>query len=249
MDRLAEKVGITGLGDAASATSCTPGDDVGPGPDHGRRVCRGRRPAWTRCRPGLRGRLAGTARRSASGLGLKNSGLGNGFLEIAKAVVRFRADGRIEVRHCWTEMGQGVHSVALQVAVTELGVDPDRIDVLVDTSRELGAGQTTGSRGTVMGAGSVAEACRAALDGGCRPEVDYEGEYRVDWTQQDLRRARAPGHPLRLRLRRPAGDRRPRQRARSSKVVAVARRRQGGEPDCCARARSRGRSTWASATP
>ena len=33
--------------------------------------------------------------------------------------------------------------------------------VVVDTTRELGAGQTTGSRGTLMGAGSVQDACRA----------------------------------------------------------------------------------------
>jgi len=116
------------------------------------------------------------------GLGLKNSGLGNGFKEIARAVVRFADDGGIEVRHCWTEMGQGVHTVALQVAVEELGVDPDRVRVIVDTTRELGAGQTTGSRGTLMGAGSVKAACEAARADGCRPGIDYEGEYRVDWT-------------------------------------------------------------------
>ena len=33
-----------------------------------------------------------------------------------------------------------------------------------------------------MGAGSVADACRAAMVDGCRVGVDYEGEYRVDWT-------------------------------------------------------------------
>ena len=98
------------------------------------------------------------------------------------AVVRFRSDGKVEVRHCWTEMGQGVHTVALQVAAEELGIDPRRIEVIVDTTRELGAGQTTGSRGTLMGAGSVREACLAALAGGCEIDVDYEGEYRVDWT-------------------------------------------------------------------
>jgi xanthine dehydrogenase molybdenum-binding subunit len=58
------------------------------------------------------------------------------------------------------------------------------VRVLVDTSRELGAGQTTGSRGTLMGAGSVKAACEAALAGGCQPGVDYEGEYRVDWTNK-----------------------------------------------------------------
>jgi xanthine dehydrogenase molybdenum-binding subunit len=116
------------------------------------------------------------------GLGIKNSGLGNGFKEVARAVVRFEEDGTVEVRHCWTEMGQGIHTVARQVAVTELGVAPERVRVVVDTTRELGAGQTTGSRGTLMGAGSVAEACRAACAAGCQPGVDYVGEYRVDWT-------------------------------------------------------------------
>jgi CO/xanthine dehydrogenase Mo-binding subunit len=68
------------------------------------------------------------------GLGMKNSGLGNGFLEIAGAVIRFEEDGTVEVRHCWTKMGQGVHDVALQVAAEELGVDPNRIRVVVDTT-------------------------------------------------------------------------------------------------------------------
>jgi xanthine dehydrogenase molybdenum-binding subunit len=81
-------------------------------------------------------------------------------------------------------MGQGVHTVALQVAAGELGVDPSRIDVIVDTTRELGFGQTTGSRGTLMTAGSVRAACAAALEAGCAPDVDHHGEYVVDWTQK-----------------------------------------------------------------
>ena len=116
------------------------------------------------------------------GLGLKNSGLGNGFDEIAKAVVRFDPDGTLEVRHCWTEMGQGVHNVALQVAVEELGVAAEQIKVIVDSTRELGAGQTTGSRGTLMGAGAVQDACRNALLDGCQVGFDYEGTYRINWT-------------------------------------------------------------------
>jgi CO/xanthine dehydrogenase Mo-binding subunit len=72
--------------------------------------------------------------------------------------------------------------VALQVACQELGIAPERVKVVVDTSRELGAGQTTGSRGTLMGAGSVQAACRAAIADGNRVGIDYEGEHRVDWT-------------------------------------------------------------------
>jgi aldehyde oxidoreductase len=117
------------------------------------------------------------------GLGLKNSGLGNGFREISKAVVRFVSDGSVEVRHGWTEMGQGVHTVALQVVVEELGIDPSLIRVIVDTTRQLGFGQTTGSRGTLMAAGSVRNACELADKDGRQLEVDYTGEYVVDWTQ------------------------------------------------------------------
>jgi len=97
-------------------------------------------------------------------------------------VIHFRPDGVVEVRHGWTEMGQGVHTVALQVVIEELGIDPTRIEVIVDSTRELGDGQTTGSRGTLLGAGSVKAACEAAREGGCEIGVDYEGEYLIDWT-------------------------------------------------------------------
>jgi len=81
-------------------------------------------------------------------------------------------------------MGQGVHTVAMQTAVTELGIDPARIEVMVDTTRELGFGQTTGSRGTLMVAASVQKACQVALANDCAPDVDHYAEHVVDWTQK-----------------------------------------------------------------
>jgi xanthine dehydrogenase molybdenum-binding subunit len=179
MDRLAEKVGISGW-EIRSRNVITPGAVWGPGQvmDDG---CLGARACLDDVKEAYDDAVAGGLP-VGLGLGLKNSGLGNGFKEIARAVVHFRHDGRIEVRHCWTEMGQGIDTVVVQVAVEELGVDPDLVDVIVDTTRELGAGQTTGSRGTLMGAGSVADACRVAIADGCRTGVDYQGEYRVDWT-------------------------------------------------------------------
>ena len=179
MDRLAEFAGLTGW-EIRRRNVITPGAIWGAGQimDDG---CLGALMCLEAVLPHYeQARTDGKA--VGLGLGLKNSGLGNGFKEIARAVVRFDDDGGVEVRHCWTEMGQGVHTVALQVAVEELGVAPEKVRVIVDTTRELGAGQTTGSRGTLMGAGSVAQACRAALADGCRPGIDYEGEYRVDWT-------------------------------------------------------------------
>ncbi|HEV7524903.1 MAG TPA: molybdopterin cofactor-binding domain-containing protein [Acidimicrobiia bacterium] len=179
MDRLAEQVGISGW-EIRNRNVIKPGEVWGPGQimDDG---CRGAQRCLDAIKPAYDTATA-AGRAVGLGLGLKNSGLGNGFLEIVRAVVRFYDDGTVEVRHCWTEMGQGVHTVAAQVAIEELGVAPERVRVIVDTTRELGAGQTTGSRGTMMGAGAVAEACRAARADGCRIGVDYPGEYRVDWT-------------------------------------------------------------------
>ena len=179
MDRLAAAVGISGW-EMRSRNVIEPGSVWGPGQvmDDG---CLGARACLDDVREAYDEAVV-AGKPVGLGLGLKNSGLGNGFKEIARAVVHFREDGKVEVRHCWTEMGQGVHTVALQVAVEELGIDPERIEVSVDTTRELGAGQTTGSRGTLMGAGSVAEACQKAVANGCQVGVDYEGEYRVDWT-------------------------------------------------------------------
>ena len=182
MDRLAEKAGISGW-EMRNRNAIEPGVVWGPGQvmDDG---CRGVRECLNAVKPHYdQARAEGKA--VGVGLGLKNSGLGNGFKETARATVRFSDNGaahQVEVRHCWTEMGQGVHTVAQQVAAEELGVDPALVKVVVDTTRELGAGQTTGSRGTLMGAGAVQDACRKADADGRRPGVDYYGEYRVDWT-------------------------------------------------------------------
>jgi aldehyde oxidoreductase len=179
LDRLADACGLDRW-EIRARNVVEPGAMWGPGQvmDDG---CGGARACLDAVKPAWDGAVA-AGKAVGVALGMKNSGLGNGFKEVARAVVRFEADGTVEVRHCWTEMGQGVHTVALQVAVEELGVDPARVRVVVDTSRELGAGQTTGSRGTLMGAGSVADACRKAVADGCQVGVDYEGEYRVDWT-------------------------------------------------------------------
>ncbi len=179
IDRLAAASGVDRW-EIRARNVITPGVVWGPGQimDDG---CRGARECLQAVKPAYEAARRG-GKAVGIGLALKNSGLGNGFREVSRAVVRFEEDGSVDVRHCWTEMGQGVHTVALQVAAEELDVDPSRIRVVVDTTRELGAGQTTGSRGTLMAAGAVAAAARVALDQERAPGIDYHGEYVVDWT-------------------------------------------------------------------
>ncbi len=180
LDRLAEAAGISGW-EIRKRNVIRPGALWGPGQvmDDG---AGGAEACLDAIKPAYDAAIA-AGKAVGLGLGLKNAGLGNGFREVSGAVVRFHSDDdRVEVRHGWTEMGQGVHTVALQVAAQELGIDPARIDVVVDTTRQLGFGQTTGSRGTLMAAGAVQRACAAALADGCRPDVDHHGEHVVDWT-------------------------------------------------------------------
>ena len=187
MDRLAEQVGIDGW-TMRKRNVIHPGEVWGPGQimDDG---AGGAEECLDRAKPHIDAALA-AGKAVGMGLGLKNSGLGNGLREVCAAVVHFRSPapgetvGKVEVRHGFTEMGQGVHTVAMQTAVTELGIDPARIEVIVDTTRELGFGQTTGSRGTLMVAGSVQKACQVALANGCALDVDHYAEHVVDWTQK-----------------------------------------------------------------
>jgi len=180
LDRLAEKVGISSW-EIRKRNVIHPGEVWGPGQimDDG---CLGAETCLDTIKNEYDVAVA-AGKAVGLGLGLKNSGLGNGFREVSKAAIHFRADGIVEVRHGWTEMGQGVHTVALQVAVEELGIDAASIRVIVDTTRQLGFGQTTGSRGTLMAAASVRAACAEANKDGRKTGVDYIGEYVVDWTQ------------------------------------------------------------------
>ena len=181
LDRLAEQVGISGW-EIRKRNVIRPGEEWGPG-----QIMDGGAGGAEACLDAIKDRYdseRAAGRAVGLGLGMKNSGLGNGFKEITRACVRFEPDGTVNVWHGWTEMGQGIHTVAAQVVAGELGVDPDRIRVMVDTARELGLGQTTGSRGTLMGAGAVKAACDAARAADCAVGVDHMGEYRVDWTHK-----------------------------------------------------------------
>jgi selenium-dependent xanthine dehydrogenase len=180
LDRLAERVGIDGW-DIRWRNAVEVGGIFGTGQRLGPGV--GIRKTLLAVRDAYK-----SARFAGIGCAAKNSGVGNGLTEYGKAILRPEPDGRVTLYHSWTEMGQGAHTVLGQIACTELGLPADRVRVVVDTERELGTGQTTASRATVLGGRAVIDAAaklKAALDGGRLEDLagqEFYGEMVVDWT-------------------------------------------------------------------
>ena len=180
LDRLAERVGIDGW-EIRWRNAVDVGDAFGTGQRLGPGV--GLRQTLLAVRDAYR-----SARYAGIGCAVKNVGVGNGLTEYGRAILRPEADGSVTLLHPWTEMGQGVHTVLMQIACTELGIAPGVVHVAVDTGRELGCGQTTASRATVLGGRAVIDAAarlKEKLDG--RPIAilagqEFHGEAVVDWT-------------------------------------------------------------------
>ncbi len=121
--------------------------------------------------------------------GIKNSGIGNGANEWGKSRLVVESDGRVSIYSGFTEMGQGLLTVLIQCAVEVTGLPASIFRARVTSDHPLGSGQTTGSRGTLLGGRAViaaAEKLRADLDGG--ESLDslagkiYAGEVLIDDT-------------------------------------------------------------------
>jgi xanthine dehydrogenase molybdenum-binding subunit len=180
LDRLAERVGIDGW-EIRWRNALDVGDRFGTGQKLGPGV--GLKQTLLAVRDAYRGaRYAGIA------CAVKNTGIGNGVPEHGVAILRPERDGSVTLLHSWTEMGQGVHTVLQQIACEELGLPPERVQVAVDTERDLDTGQTTASRSTVLGGNAVIDAARklkAELNGHALEDLagrEFRGEYAVDWT-------------------------------------------------------------------
>ena len=181
LDRLAEQVGLDGW-DIRWRNALDVGDRTTTGQRLGEGV--GVRATLLAVKDAYKGaRYAGIA------CAIKNVGVGNGLTEHGYAVLRPEADGTVTLFHSWTEMGQGCHTVFRDLAAAELGIDPGRIRVAVDTQREMDTGETTASRATMLGGRAVLRACealRAEVGAGARLEDlagrEFAGDMTVDWT-------------------------------------------------------------------
>ncbi len=145
--------------------------------------------------------------------GIKNTGIGNGMPDSSKvtlSVVRdphpptpsrhlygehpMKREGenldgvKVIIDHGWTEMGQGVHTMAVQALVTETGIPPSMIEVRVETSSEMVTGMTTASRATSLIGNAIIDACKRFKEDLEYHKLEelvgrrYEGEFTVDWT-------------------------------------------------------------------
>ncbi len=120
---------------------------------------------------------------------IKNCGIGNGLEEVSETRLKVADSNCIELYHGWTEMGQGLHTIARQVLCEVLDLD-DTVEVVVKSFTDAGAmgGVTTASRGTSLLGHSVTRAAqklKADLEKQPLAELvgnQYFARYVVDWT-------------------------------------------------------------------
>ena len=110
------------------------------------------RPAYDEAKQ--RGRAVGIA------CGVKNCGLGNGVVETGRARLVIEDDGTISIYSGFSEIGQGLRTVLVQLAVEVTGLPASVFRPKIDTKYALGSGQTTGSRATILAGRAVVDAAR-----------------------------------------------------------------------------------------
>jgi aldehyde oxidoreductase len=120
--------------------------------------------------------------------GIKNTGIGNGMPDASSARIMVETADKIIIDHGWTEMGQGVNTIALQVVCNETGLLPHLFEVRIDTASGQEAGMTTASRATSLVGNALIDACKRFNEDMQQHELaelvgrQYEGKFVVDWT-------------------------------------------------------------------
>lgn len=92
--------------------------------------------------------------------GIKNCGIGNGMSDSSEVKIEILDADHVRLHHGWTEMGQGVHTVAIQTLCHETGIDPQIVEVIVSTPHAAHSGMTTASRGTSLVGNATIEAAK-----------------------------------------------------------------------------------------
>ncbi len=99
--------------------------------------------------------------------GFKNVGFSFGFPEQSWATVELHGEAEIEkvvVRHAGAEVGQGAHTVMLQMAADAVGVPLERVQLIGhDTAETRTSGSASASRMTFMAGNAIRGAAQEAL--------------------------------------------------------------------------------------
>jgi CO/xanthine dehydrogenase Mo-binding subunit len=125
--------------------------------------------------------------------GIKNTGIGNGMPDEGIVKIEVESENKVILHHGWTEMGQGVNTMAVQFLADETGINPEIIEVKVDTSAEARSGMTTASRATSIIGNSIIETCKSLKNDLKTNQLSdligkvYAGQWICNWTTK-------PGH-------------------------------------------------------
>ncbi|MGE5248621.1 MAG: xanthine dehydrogenase family protein molybdopterin-binding subunit [Bacteroidota bacterium] len=100
--------------------------------------------------------------------GFKNVGFSFGYQENCWAKVEIHGDGQIEravVHHAGAEVGQGTHTVMIQMAAEVIGIPASRIELATSDSATQGnPGSASASRMTFMAGNAIKGAAEAAME-------------------------------------------------------------------------------------
>ncbi len=143
------------------------------------------------------------ARYAGIACAIKNSGVGNAMTDESSVKIEFRSPEKVIIHHGWTEMGQGIHTMAIQTLHQETGIDPAIIEVQADTRYDVPTGMTTSSRGTALLGNAILDAAdkirkelpfqnnRNSIPENLTGKV-YHGQYVCDWTSKPGDQVRDP---------------------------------------------------------
>lgn len=120
--------------------------------------------------------------------GIKNTGLGNGMPDQGNIKIVVESPTKVVLHHGWTEMGQGVDTMAVQFLCDNTALSPEVVEICVETTSHAYAGMTTGSRGTSILGHCIIDAAKKM-----KPDLEkyslaelvgkeYEGAWICDWT-------------------------------------------------------------------
>ncbi|MGN0905050.1 MAG: selenium-dependent xanthine dehydrogenase [Alphaproteobacteria bacterium] len=119
---------------------------------------------------------------------MKNSGVGNGKDDGAKVTLTIKDKDHLVIRHGLSEMGQGIHTMAIQFLCQETGLPPEIMQAESMTDGDMITGATTSSRGTVMIGLAIIDAARQLKEDLKTNALEdltgrvYHGSYICDWS-------------------------------------------------------------------